>query len=198
MWSCSPSSCITQGKLALPDTELDKLGDFFSDVPASAASEAIPSAGTPLIMVCEPVWQLISPAGTVTRVYWGPRGDQPCCRVFRADLTALHLYSPFGNCRAVSSNSSSSSSSSSVLSSLSTLVPAGKTQQHASAEESIQQAWMQGGQGSSSLNCQSSQVGWTVVKNPIWLYLSSPSYSHSENGRPCSSFWQKDFASELV
>ena len=53
------------------DTELDKLGDFFSEVPASAASEAIPSAGTPLIMVCEPVWQLISPAGTVFRVYWG-------------------------------------------------------------------------------------------------------------------------------
>ena len=53
------------------DTELDKLGDFFSEVPASAASEAIPSAGTPLIMVCEPVWQLISPAGTIFRVYWG-------------------------------------------------------------------------------------------------------------------------------
>ena len=68
------------------DEELDKLGGIFKFIPFEISCYLRSSDFTPLILICEPVWQLLSPATHAIRMPWEMQDE---CVRYVAELSEI-------------------------------------------------------------------------------------------------------------
>ena len=52
------------------DQDLDRLSEMFASVPGDLCCWLMDSELDPVTLMCEPVWQLVGPAGSVSLMYW--------------------------------------------------------------------------------------------------------------------------------